>query len=170
MSRMWRLYLYIYRLIYPFFRKHLFIVSSHSCPSFFRPCSSSSNLCEWKNWLRAWRALWRWTGKIQSESSLASALTFLVQIQTHHLSHSDWAGLCFASCVRLRFFRVPVETDDGEAAPAQHEVEGETPYHPPEITTMYSVSARLEPLFLDVNKRCVSVCVGVKDICYCTRH
>ncbi|XP_053281457.1 eukaryotic translation initiation factor 2D [Pleuronectes platessa] len=53
----------------------------------------------------------------------------------------------------LRFFRVPVETDEGEAAPAQHEGEGETPYHPPEITTLYSVSARLEPLFLDVNKR-----------------
>ncbi|KAL1021547.1 hypothetical protein UPYG_G00014640 [Umbra pygmaea] len=31
--------------------------------------------------------------------------------------------------------------------------EGEKPYHPPEITTLYSVSARLEPLFQDANKR-----------------
>ncbi|XP_040007517.1 eukaryotic translation initiation factor 2D [Xiphias gladius] len=49
----------------------------------------------------------------------------------------------------LRLFNVPKETD-GEAAPVQ---EGETPYHPPEITYLYSVSARLEPLFLDANKR-----------------
>ncbi|GAA6216376.1 eukaryotic translation initiation factor 2D [Lates japonicus] len=52
----------------------------------------------------------------------------------------------------LRSFSVPEETDS-EAAPVQDGGEGQTPYHPPEITTLYSVSARLEPLFLDVNKR-----------------
>uniref|UniRef100_A0A674BNP7 Eukaryotic translation initiation factor 2D n=1 Tax=Salmo trutta TaxID=8032 RepID=A0A674BNP7_SALTR len=31
--------------------------------------------------------------------------------------------------------------------------EGEKPYHPPEITTLYSVSSRLEPLFQDAKKR-----------------
>ncbi|XP_035512069.1 eukaryotic translation initiation factor 2D [Morone saxatilis] len=52
----------------------------------------------------------------------------------------------------LRYFSVPEETDV-EAAPVQDGGEGDTPYHPPEITTLYSVSARLEPLFLDANKR-----------------
>lgn len=52
----------------------------------------------------------------------------------------------------LRSFIVPEETHV-EAAPVQDRGEGETPYHPPEITTLYSVSARLEPLFLDANKR-----------------
>uniref|UniRef100_A0A8C4F2M3 Eukaryotic translation initiation factor 2D n=1 Tax=Dicentrarchus labrax TaxID=13489 RepID=A0A8C4F2M3_DICLA len=52
----------------------------------------------------------------------------------------------------LRYFSVPEETDV-EAAQVQDGGEGETPYHPPEITTLYSVSARLEPLFLDANKR-----------------
>ncbi|XP_019123305.1 eukaryotic translation initiation factor 2D [Larimichthys crocea] len=52
----------------------------------------------------------------------------------------------------LRFFNVPEETDV-EAVPVQDRGEGETPYHPPEITTLYSVSARLEPLFLEANKR-----------------
>lgn len=45
---------------------------SDSCPSFCRPCNSSISLSKWKSWPRVWRALWRWTGKIQSESSLAS--------------------------------------------------------------------------------------------------
>ncbi|KAM7411680.1 hypothetical protein PAMA_021591 [Pampus argenteus] len=45
------------------------------------------------------------------------------------------------------------EESDVEAAPVQDAGEGETPYCPPEITTLYSVSARLEPLFLDANKR-----------------
>ncbi|KAK7884893.1 hypothetical protein WMY93_028016 [Mugilogobius chulae] len=31
--------------------------------------------------------------------------------------------------------------------------DGDFPYHPPEITTVYSVSARVEPLFLDAQKR-----------------
>lgn len=53
---------------------------------------------------------------------------------------------------KLRDFKVPEETDV-EAAPVQDGGEGEPPYHPPEITTMYSVSARLEPLFLDAQKR-----------------
>ncbi|KAF3860616.1 hypothetical protein F7725_000871 [Dissostichus mawsoni] len=53
---------------------------------------------------------------------------------------------------QLRSFQVPKETE-GEVAPVQDEGEGESPYHPPEITTMYSVSSRLEPLFLDVQKR-----------------
>ena len=61
---------------------------------------------------------------------------------------------------RLRSFAAPKETDP-EAAPVQDAGEGETPYHPPEITTLYSVSARLEPLFVDSNKRCVCVCVCV---------
>uniref|UniRef100_UPI0037E8580A eukaryotic translation initiation factor 2D n=1 Tax=Semicossyphus pulcher TaxID=241346 RepID=UPI0037E8580A len=52
----------------------------------------------------------------------------------------------------LRSFSVPEETDV-EATPVQDGGEGETPYHPPEITTLYSVSARLEPLFVDANKR-----------------
>lgn len=52
----------------------------------------------------------------------------------------------------LRSFNVPEETDV-EAATVQDGGEGETPYHPPEITTLYSVSARLEPLFMDANKR-----------------
>ncbi|XP_033982599.1 eukaryotic translation initiation factor 2D [Trematomus bernacchii] len=53
---------------------------------------------------------------------------------------------------QLRSFQVPEETE-GEVAPVQDEGEGESLYHPPEITTMYSVSSRLEPLFLDVQKR-----------------
>lgn len=52
----------------------------------------------------------------------------------------------------LRSFKVPEETDV-ETAPAQDGGEGELPYHPPGITTLYSVSARLEPLFLDAKKR-----------------
>ncbi|XP_071370898.1 eukaryotic translation initiation factor 2D isoform X2 [Centroberyx affinis] len=52
----------------------------------------------------------------------------------------------------LRSFHAPEEAD-GEAAPVQDGGEAEKPYHPPEITTLYSVSARLEPLFLDANKR-----------------
>ncbi|XP_054465568.1 eukaryotic translation initiation factor 2D [Anoplopoma fimbria] len=52
----------------------------------------------------------------------------------------------------LRYFKVPEETD-GEAASLKEGGEGELPYHPPEITTLYSVSARLEPLFLDAKKR-----------------
>ncbi|XP_061687409.1 eukaryotic translation initiation factor 2D isoform X2 [Syngnathoides biaculeatus] len=43
-------------------------------------------------------------------------------------------------------FSVPKATD--VAIPL-----GETLYHPPEITTLYSVSVRLEPLFQDANKR-----------------
>ncbi|XP_034552244.1 eukaryotic translation initiation factor 2D [Notolabrus celidotus] len=52
----------------------------------------------------------------------------------------------------LRSFHVPEELEE-EAATMQDGGEGETPYHPPEITTLYSVPARLEPLFLDANKR-----------------
>ncbi|XP_058499972.1 eukaryotic translation initiation factor 2D isoform X1 [Solea solea] len=52
----------------------------------------------------------------------------------------------------LRFFSVPEEVD-GEVAEAPHGGEGETLYRPPEITTLHSVTARLEPLFLDENKR-----------------
>ncbi|KAM7404907.1 hypothetical protein PAMP_012211 [Pampus punctatissimus] len=52
----------------------------------------------------------------------------------------------------LRSFTAP-EEPDVEAAPVQDAGEGETLYCPPEITTLYSVSARLEPLFLDANKR-----------------
>ncbi|XP_042347858.1 eukaryotic translation initiation factor 2D [Plectropomus leopardus] len=52
----------------------------------------------------------------------------------------------------LRSFKVPEETDV-EVVKVQDGGEGEPPYHPPEITTLYSVSARLEPLFLDAKKR-----------------
>uniref|UniRef100_A0A8D0A5U8 Eukaryotic translation initiation factor 2D n=1 Tax=Sander lucioperca TaxID=283035 RepID=A0A8D0A5U8_SANLU len=52
----------------------------------------------------------------------------------------------------LRSIKVPEETDV-EATPVQDGGEGEPLYHPPEITTLYSVSARLEPLFLDAKKR-----------------
>ncbi|XP_008302855.1 eukaryotic translation initiation factor 2D [Stegastes partitus] len=52
----------------------------------------------------------------------------------------------------LRSFSIPEETDV-EAAVVQDGGEGEIVYHPPEITTLYSVPARLEPLFLDANKR-----------------
>ncbi|XP_068585885.1 eukaryotic translation initiation factor 2D [Cebidichthys violaceus] len=55
----------------------------------------------------------------------------------------------------LRYFKVPEETAD-EASPVQDggdRGDAEPPYHPPEITALYSVSARLEPLFLDAKKR-----------------
>lgn len=59
---------------------------------------------------------------------------------------------------RLRSFTVPEETDV-EASPVQDGGEGESPYSPPEITPLFSVSARLEPLFLGADKRWVCVCV-----------
>ncbi|KAM9342222.1 eukaryotic translation initiation factor 2D [Pholidichthys leucotaenia] len=49
-------------------------------------------------------------------------------------------------------FKIPEETDV-EVALQENEGERELPYHPPEITILYSVSARLEPLFLNANKR-----------------
>lgn len=52
----------------------------------------------------------------------------------------------------LRSFNVPEDTAC-EAVPAQDGGEAEVQYRPPEITTLYSVSARVEPLFVDVNKR-----------------
>uniref|UniRef100_A0A7N6BEY5 Eukaryotic translation initiation factor 2D n=1 Tax=Anabas testudineus TaxID=64144 RepID=A0A7N6BEY5_ANATE len=52
----------------------------------------------------------------------------------------------------LRSFNVP-ETDVEAASVQDGDGDGdESPYHPPEITTLYSVSARLEPLFVDANK------------------
>lgn len=51
----------------------------------------------------------------------------------------------------LRSFSPPEETEV-EASRVQDGSRGEVPYRPPEITTLYSVSARLEPLFLDANK------------------
>lgn len=59
---------------------------------------------------------------------------------------------------RLRSFSVPEEAD-AESSALQDEADREASYHPPEITTLYSVSARVEPLFLDANKRFVRVCV-----------
>ncbi|MED6241137.1 hypothetical protein ATANTOWER_031751 [Ataeniobius toweri] len=53
---------------------------------------------------------------------------------------------------QLRSFSVPEEAGV-ENKVLQGRGEGEAPYHPPEITTLYSVSSRLEPLFLDTNKR-----------------
>ncbi|XP_041860796.1 eukaryotic translation initiation factor 2D [Melanotaenia boesemani] len=52
----------------------------------------------------------------------------------------------------LRSFSVPDETGV-EATTVQEGGEAEVAYHPPEITTLYSVSARLEPLFVDAKKR-----------------
>lgn len=49
----------------------------------------------------------------------------------------------------LRSFSVSEEAIC-DADPAQ---EGDFPYHPPEITTVYSVSPRVEPLFLEAQKR-----------------
>uniref|UniRef100_A0A8C2X151 Eukaryotic translation initiation factor 2D n=1 Tax=Cyclopterus lumpus TaxID=8103 RepID=A0A8C2X151_CYCLU len=57
----------------------------------------------------------------------------------------------------LRYFKVPEETDD-EASPAPDRGDGaEPPYRPPEITALYSVSSRLEPLFLDAKKSYVTI-------------
>lgn len=56
---------------------------------------------------------------------------------------------------RLRSFRVPAEAD--LEACVTDGGEGETVYCPPEITTLFSVSALTEPLFLDANKRYVHV-------------
>ncbi|XP_013871812.1 eukaryotic translation initiation factor 2D [Austrofundulus limnaeus] len=50
---------------------------------------------------------------------------------------------------QLRSFSFPEETG-AESTVLQV---GDSSYHPPEITTLYSVSARLEPLFLDAKKR-----------------
>ncbi|KAM4562849.1 eukaryotic translation initiation factor 2D [Odontesthes bonariensis] len=52
----------------------------------------------------------------------------------------------------LRSFSIPEETAV-EATVVQESGEGEVAYHPPEIITLYSVTARLEPLFLDADKR-----------------
>ncbi|TNM86938.1 hypothetical protein fugu_007168 [Takifugu bimaculatus] len=51
----------------------------------------------------------------------------------------------------LRSFRAPEEAD--LEACVMDAGEGQTPYCPPEIVILYSVSARTEPLFLDANKR-----------------
>uniref|UniRef100_A0A669BMV6 Eukaryotic translation initiation factor 2D n=1 Tax=Oreochromis niloticus TaxID=8128 RepID=A0A669BMV6_ORENI len=64
----------------------------------------------------------------------------------------------------LRSFSFPEDTDV-ESTPLPDGEEGEIPYHPPEITTLYSVSARLEPLFLNANKR--SVCFPNPASSYC---
>lgn len=58
----------------------------------------------------------------------------------------DWKNL------QLRSFSVP-EDEGVEKTVMQGGGEGEAQYHPPEITTLYAISARLEPLFLDANKR-----------------
>ncbi|XP_072305808.1 eukaryotic translation initiation factor 2D [Eucyclogobius newberryi] len=52
----------------------------------------------------------------------------------------------------LRSFSVSEEAAS-EIEPAPEGQEGDIPYHPPEINTVYSVSARVEPLFLDAKKR-----------------
>uniref|UniRef100_A0A4W5N6S1 Eukaryotic translation initiation factor 2D n=1 Tax=Hucho hucho TaxID=62062 RepID=A0A4W5N6S1_9TELE len=53
----------------------------------------------------------------------------------------------------LRSFRTPTDPGIEEASVEVGGAEGEKPYHPPEITTLYSVSSRLEPLFQDAKKR-----------------
>lgn len=68
---------------------------------------------------------------------------------TFSLSNPCASPFCTTSTLpRLRSFSVPEEKVGGG-----EEEEEEAPYHPPEITTLYSVPARLEPLFLDTNKR-----------------
>lgn len=52
----------------------------------------------------------------------------------------------------LRSFHVPEEAAC-EVVPVQEGREEDIPYHPPEITTLYSVSARVESIFLDAQKR-----------------
>lgn len=55
-------------------------------------------------------------------------------------------------CVTYRLrFSIPEETDVEEVPLV------DTPYHPPEITPLYSVSARLQPLFQDADKKCVQM-------------
>ncbi|XP_041701092.2 eukaryotic translation initiation factor 2D [Coregonus clupeaformis] len=53
----------------------------------------------------------------------------------------------------LRSFRTPEDPGIEEAPVEVGGAEGEKPYHPPEITTLYMVSSRLEPLFQDAKKR-----------------
>uniref|UniRef100_A0A674BN53 Eukaryotic translation initiation factor 2D n=1 Tax=Salmo trutta TaxID=8032 RepID=A0A674BN53_SALTR len=56
----------------------------------------------------------------------------------------------------LRSFRTPKDPGIEEASVEVGGAEGEKPYHPPEITTLYSVSSRLEPLFQDsICSRCL---------------
>uniref|UniRef100_A0A4W5N6T2 Eukaryotic translation initiation factor 2D n=1 Tax=Hucho hucho TaxID=62062 RepID=A0A4W5N6T2_9TELE len=75
-----------------------------------------------------------------------------------HLRHL-WRDLrsarvkCFSAASRLRSFRTPTDPGIEEASVEVGGAEGEKPYHPPEITTLYSVSSRLEPLFQDAKKR-----------------
>ncbi|XP_008317640.1 eukaryotic translation initiation factor 2D [Cynoglossus semilaevis] len=62
----------------------------------------------------------------------------------------------------LRSFSVPEETE-AETEDTQHDGDGGTPYHPPDITTLFSVSTRVEPLFMDAHKRKGSV-VSAADV------
>lgn len=85
---------------------------------------------------------------------------FFIGIETCN-PHSARLALCLYFVLllpcffcRLRSFSFPEDTDV-ESTPLPDGEEGEIPYHPPEITTLYSVSARLEPLFLNANKRSV---------------
>lgn len=55
---------------------------------------------------------------------------------------------------RLRSFIAPEDCGPADV-PAEGGLGNEVPYHPPEITMMYSVTAKLEPLFQDAQKRCV---------------
>uniref|UniRef100_A0A8C7IZY7 Eukaryotic translation initiation factor 2D n=1 Tax=Oncorhynchus kisutch TaxID=8019 RepID=A0A8C7IZY7_ONCKI len=57
----------------------------------------------------------------------------------------------------LRSFRTPKDPGIEEASVEVGRAEGEKPYHPPEITTLYSVSSRLEPLFQDAKKSYVII-------------
>ena len=68
--------------------------------------------------------------------------------------------LMFGTPGRLRRFQAP---EDSVVEEASVEVggEGEKPYHPPEISMLFSVSARLQPLFIDANKRWVTRCASV---------
>uniref|UniRef100_A0A8C4ZMB2 Eukaryotic translation initiation factor 2D n=1 Tax=Gadus morhua TaxID=8049 RepID=A0A8C4ZMB2_GADMO len=61
----------------------------------------------------------------------------------------------------LRSFRAPAEPHVEEV---QMTEDGEKTYHPPEITILYSVSARVEPLFREANKRCVGLLGEVRAI------
>lgn len=96
------------------------------------------------------------------KSSYKKLSKFLqVMQQQHNLVHVKELSKGVESIVEvdwknpeLRSFSVPDGTGV-EATTVQEGGggEGEVAYYPPEITTLYSVSARLEPLFLDAKKR-----------------
>uniref|UniRef100_A0A674MBG5 Eukaryotic translation initiation factor 2D n=1 Tax=Takifugu rubripes TaxID=31033 RepID=A0A674MBG5_TAKRU len=92
------------------------------------------------------------------KSSYKKLSKFLQAMQRHNLVRLKELTKGVESIVEvdwkneeLRSFRAPEEAD--LEACVMDAGEGQTPYCPPEIVILYSVSARTEPLFLDANKR-----------------